>query len=248
MVGNWKMNPGSPEKAKEIFSGVSRKAVSFGKVCVVMCPPSVFLSLFKKPKAKNVFLGAQDVFWEQAGSHTGEIGPLQVKEAGGTYVILGHSERRALGETDTDVSKKVGASLRAGLSPIVCVGEKERDSSVSYFEFLKNQIKGSLAGLRSSDLESIIIAYEPVWAIGKSFKDAMKPSDVHEMSLFIKKVLSDLYTKEIGLVVPILYGGSVNFENGEAIFTGGQVQGFLVGRESLDPLNFIKLISVVNGL
>ncbi len=242
------MNPDTPGKAREIFSAVSRKVASYGTVEVVACPPAVFLSLFKKPKAKNLFLGSQDVFWGNSGSYTGQISPIQVKEAGGTHVILGHSERRALGESDTDVSRKILASLRAGLKPIVCVGEKERDSNAGYFEFLSNQVKSSLAGLRPNDVKSVIIAYEPVWAIGKSFKDAMKPADVYEMSLFIKKVLSDMYTKEIGIAVPVLYGGSVNFENAAGIFTGGKVDGFLVGRESLDPVNFIKLISAVNDL
>lgn len=248
VVANWKMNPETPAEAKEIFSAVSRRTKQFKNVEVVICPPTVYLSLFKKPSGKNLSLGVQDIFWEQSGSYTGEVNAKMVRELGASFAIVGHSERRALGETDAVASKKVLAATRGGLRAILCIGERERDSGGAYFEFLKNQIKNSLTGVRPNDLQRIIIAYEPVWAIGKSFKDAMKPSDVHEMSLFIKKVLSDMFGKDSALRVPVLYGGSVNFENAGPILTEGNVDGLLVGRQSIDARGFITLLKAVNAI
>lgn len=251
IVGNWKMNPETSARAREIFSTISRRAKKFKQLEVVICPPAVYLGLFKKSSAKtgkNFSLGVQDIFWERSGPYTGEISPAMALSLGASFAIVGHSERRARGETDLVVSKKALAAARAGLRAIVCVGERERDAGGAYFEFLKNQIKGSLAGARPRDLRRVLIAYEPLWAIGKSFKEAMKPADVYEMSLFIKKVLTDLFGKDAALAAPILYGGSVNFENAGLIVKEGEVEGLLVGRESLDPENFTKLLRTINGL
>ncbi len=248
IVGNWKMNPETPERAREIFRAVSRRAKKLKRVEVVVCPPAVYLSLFKKPLGKNFSLGVQDIFWERSGPYTGEISSAMVLALGASFAIIGHSERRALGETDAVVSKKVLAAARGGLRSILCIGEGERDSGGAYFEFLKNQIKASLLGARPTDLRKVLIAYEPLWAIGKSFQDAMKPSDVHEMTIFIKKTLTDLFGKDVAITVPILYGGSVNFENAGLIIKEGNVDGLLVGRESLDPENFTKLLRVINEI
>lgn len=248
IIANWKMNPRTAEEARKIFSATSRTAKKFKNAEVVVCPPVIFLSLFKKPAIKNLSLGVQDIFWEQSGAHTGEISVGMAMGLGATNSIIGHSERRVLGESDETVSKKVLSAVRAGARAVVCVGERERDSGGAYFEFLKNQIRASLAGLKQSDLQNVIIAYEPVWAIGKSFKDAMKPADVYETAIFIKKVLADIFGKPSALSVSILYGGSVNFENAEAIISEGEVDGLLVGRESLDTKNFAKLISVINEI
>ncbi|KKU25885.1 MAG: Triosephosphate isomerase [Candidatus Magasanikbacteria bacterium GW2011_GWA2_46_17] len=240
------MNPETAARAQEIFRAVSRRAKQFKTVDVVICPPIAYLSLFKKPSRKHFFLGVQDVFWERIGAYTGQISPVMALGLGASFAIVGHSERRAQGETDEVVSKKVFSAARSGLRVILCVGERERNSGGAYFEFLKNQIRASLAGARSSDLKKILIAYEPVWAIGRSFKEAMKPADVYEITLFIKKVLTDLFSKDAALSVPILYGGSVNFENAGPIIKEGNVDGLLVGRESLDPENFGKLLSTIN--
>ncbi|MDO8590463.1 MAG: triose-phosphate isomerase [bacterium] len=246
IVGNWKMNPATPERAREVFGAISRRAKKFKNVEVVICPPSLYLSLFRKPSGKNFSLGLQDVFWEQSGSYTGEISSNMAVGLGASFAIVGHSERRAQGETDEIVSKKVLAATRGGLMTILCIGERERDTNGAYFEFLRNQIRSSLLGVRLTSIRKVLIAYEPVWAIGKSFKDAMKPADIYEMTLFIKKVLSDLFGKEVALLVPILYGGSVNFENAGTIVKEGGINGLLVGRESLDPENFTKLLKVIN--
>lgn len=248
IVANWKMNPDSPEKAREIFAAAVRAARKLKHVSLVVCPPALYAGLFKKPSERNIFLGLQDVFWEKGGAHTGEVGAGMARAFGISYAIIGHSERRRLGETDEVVSKKVLAALQAGLRPIVCIGEAERDADGAYFNFLKNQIRGSLASVRPQQLKEVIIAYEPLWAIGKSFKDAMKPPAVHETAIFIRKVLADMFTVPAAAAVPVLYGGSVDAENAGPIVSEGRVDGLLVGRQSLDSENFPKLLSILNGL
>lgn len=240
------MNPDNPDSAQEIYRTLNRKIRDIKGVDVVICPPFAYLGLFKKSANKNVYLGVQDVSFEEKGSFTGEVGANMVSSMGEQYAIIGHSERRNKGETDAVVAKKVHNAVKSGLVAIVCVGEKERDASGAYFEFIKNQIRNSLAGFKPADLKSLVIAYEPVWAIGKSFKDAMKPSEIHEMSIFIKKVLADLFGKYSESPNPILYGGSVNYENAGQILKEGNVDGLLVGRESLDPENFAKLLKVAD--
>lgn len=248
IVGNWKMNPETPERAREIFRAVSRQAKKNKAVDVIICPPAAFLSLFKNPSVKNFSLGAQDVFWEKSGPFTGEVSPTMIAALGASFSIIGHSERRALGETDAEVARKVLVAIRSGLKVILCVGERERDAGGAYFEFIKNQIKNSLQGARPSDLKQLIVAYEPVWAIGKSFKDAMRPSEIHEMSLFIKKILSDMFGKDMALAVPIIYGGSAEAQNTRAILSEGQVDGLLVGHKSLVPEDFIEIIKIANAV
>lgn len=246
VVANWKMNPKTSLEARDLFKKVKLRAKVFSEIEVVICPPALYLPLFSKMTQKNFSLGVQNVFSEQSGSFTGEIGPGMAADAGASFVILGHSERRAMGETDQLVAKKVSASLSSGLLVVLCVGEKERDSSARFYEFLKNQIRTSLGAVKASDLKKIIIAYEPVWAIGKSFKDAMKPAELYEMTIFIKKVFADMFTADVAHSVRILYGGSVNFENAPQIIKEGGVQGLLVGRESLDAESFSKLLKAVH--
>jgi len=244
IVANWKMNPDTVEKAKEIFKETEKSVVGLRNAKVVVCPPFVYLSDLEKINNSKIVLGAQDMFWEEAGSFTGEISSKMLKGEG--YVILGHSERRELGETDEMVAKKISSAIKAGLCPILCVGEKERDTHGEYLHFLRAQIKNSLGKLPKKLLNKIIIAYEPVWAIGKGDEEAMKPADIHETTLFIKKVLADIYDQKVAVSVPILYGGSVSYNNAKDIITDGEVQGLLVGRESLNPKKFGELLKVVD--
>ena len=240
------MNPPTLNDAKEIFQALRRAAKKYNNVRLVVCPPAFYLGFLRKAAEKNLSLGVQNIFWEEGGSYTGELSSGMAQSLGASFAIIGHSERRALGESDNSVSRKAISAIRAGLSPIICVGETEHDSGGAYFEFLKNQIKNSLAKITRRYLSLVTLAYEPVWAIGKSFKDAMKPPEVYETSLFIRKILTDMYGKETALKVPILYGGSVNFENAGAIVSEGRVAGLLVGRESLNPKNFSLLLKAVN--
>ena len=245
IVGNWKMNPPTLAEARRIFGVVKRVAVKIRKAEVIICPPFIYLSALAKAvkNARNISLGVQDIFWETIGSYTGEISPVMSLNAGAKYVIIGHSERRILGETDSQVAKKTVLALKLGLRVIVCIGESFRDEKGEYLGFLKNQIKNSLQGVTGKFLENLIIAYEPIWAIGG--KEAMRPTQVEETGIFIRKILADLYDQESAMKAIILYGGSVDAKNAEAIVYQGNVQGLLIGRQSLDPESFQAILNVM---
>lgn len=246
VVGNWKMNPESAEKAKEIFRGIKSVAKDLKNIKVVICPPFVYLSDLEKINDGSITIGAQDVFWEKSGSFTGEISSGMLKKEGEGYVIVGHSERRELGETDEMVSKKIKTSSQAGLRVVLCIGEKVRDDHGEYLHFLRGQIISSLGKLQKRYLAKLVIAYEPVWAIGQA--EAMKTGDLHEMTIFIKKVLVEIYGQKDGISVSVLYGGSVNHNNALEIIKNGEVSGLLVGRESLNPKKFGELLKNVDLL
>lgn len=237
------MNPRTAKEAKEIFKQTRLIARNLKNTELVICPPFVYLSNLEKLVDNSVILGAQDMFWEAEGSFTGEISAPMLKKEGENYVILGHSERRELGETDEMVAKKVLSAMKSGLRAILCVGEKVRDNHGDYLHFLRNQIVNSLGKLPKKYLAKLIIAYEPVWAIGQA--EAMKPEDIHTMTIFIKKVLVEIFGQKTEINTPILYGGSVNHDNALEIVKNGEVAGLLVGRESLNSKKFGELLKAL---
>lgn len=248
IVGNWKMNPSNREDAKTLFSKTNLVASKSKKVTVVACPPYPFVSLFSTRNKPAVRLGAQDIFYEQEGSFTGEVSAKQLVSVGVEYVIIGHSERRAMGDTDEIIAKKLRVALEAGLKVVLCIGENGRDGHGHYLSFVKDQVLSIFKNISKKYISNVIIAYEPVWAVGKRYESALKPSDIHEMSLYIKKILSQIYDKDDAMKVPVLYGGSVNFENAEPILFDGEVSGLLIGRQSLDIEGLSKIISYANKL
>ena len=244
LVANWKLNPAKLSDAKKIFS-TALKRIPRG-VSLVICPPDVFLaSLIGTPHARSVSFGVQDVFSENSGAYTGQSSPLLAKNLGADFAIIGHSEKRTLGDTDEVVSKKVTAALKVGLRVILCIGEREHDSYGNYLPELQNQIEKSLAGISSQSLSSLVIAYEPLWAIGKGAGDAMTGSELHETVIFIRKVLHDRYGKK-ALATPVIYGGSVAPQNAARLLHEGQVAGLLVGHQSLRPEAFREIIQAVS--
>ncbi len=238
------MNPQTLEEAKRIATQVKKVAIKTKKIETVACPPFVYSNLIKVDDGFS--LGAQDVYFEQAGSFTGEVSAEMLKSIGAKYVIVGHAERRKMGDTDEVVAQKLNAAVGAGIQPILCVGEKERDQNGDYLGVLKNQIVTSLGKLARKDVKQLVVAYEPLWAIGAT--SAMTPADVHETALFIKKVLSDTYGQEYALQVKILYGGSVTFKNAKDIVALGQVDGLLVGRESVNPEGFNLILKEIDAI
>jgi triosephosphate isomerase len=246
IVANWKMNPDTYAKADKLFQESLQVSRVVKSVKVILCIPYTWLTDFSHKPTKVVSFGAQDASFDSNHSQTGEVSPAMLRNSGVDYVILGHSERRALGETDTLIAQKVLLALKTGLKVILCVGEKERDEHGEYLHFLRNQIFNSLNKLSKRFLKNLIIAYEPIWAIGKSEKEAMKPEDLHETSLFIKKVLAEIYGAQLAITIPILYGGSVNAQNAKALITSGEVAGLLVGHESLDAKKFGDLLLAVD--
>jgi len=250
IVANWKMNPQTIEEAKSIFTGTKKAASKLSKVETVVCPPFVFLSAFKST-ALVPKLGAQDAFWvnpqEGRGSYTGEISPDMLKMVGAKYVIIGHSERREnLGETNEMINKKIKAAFEAGLKVIFCVGEKERDAEHEYLRFIKTELEEGLRGIKKPNFKNLVIAYEPIWAIGKKGSEADTPENVLQMSIYIRRVIQPIVGKDLTHDMPILYGGSVDNKNAEGYLKHSGTQGLLVGRSSLSPKIFGEILKIAN--
>lgn len=243
VIGNWKMNPATLLKAQELFSGMKKalgKKESITQICIAAPFPYIAL-LEKRTQKSRIALGAQDVSHEEIGAYTGEVAVSMLKSIGVSYVIAGHSERRALGESDDRVAQKAVRILKSGLTAVVCVGEKIRDTEGDYFGIVESQLRAVLKSLPPSALGRFVIAYEPIWAIGTG-KHAT-PEDVQEMKLFIQKVLAQTIHRNAVSKVRILYGGSVTKDNAEALLNTGRVDGFLVGGASL---KIEELSSIVN--
>ena len=247
IIGNWKMNPLTLKEAEKLFVGISKSISRIKKTEVVICPPFLYFENLKK-LSKKISLGAQDAFYEDAGAYTGEISAEMLYNIGARYVILGHSERRALGETNSLVNKKIKASLAAGLRPILCVGERVRDESHGYFNLVKIQLEECLRGVSKDSISKIIIAYEPIWAISSTpdRKDAI-PSDSLEMAIFIRKILADKFGSQTQSV-RIIYGGSVDEKDALEFLKNGGVNGLLPGRASLDVKKFIEVVKICEAL
>lgn len=242
VIANWKMKPGSLTQAKKIFSATTSFMRSVRGVEVGVAPPFPFIQkLSSMYSGTTLSLGAQDLFWEKTGSYTGEVSASQIKSVGGRFAIVGHSERRALGETSKTVSKKIKTTLKEELVPILCVGETKRDSSGDYLSFLRKEIQASLENISSEELKNIVIAYEPIWAIGKSASFSMDKEELHATVIFIRKVLTSVYDRDSAKEVKILYGGSVEPSNAKDLYNG-MVDGFLVGHASLVPKDFEKIV------
>lgn len=243
VVANWKMSPASYGVAKKLFDDV-RKETRRASARIVICPPLLFArELMHSYSGSKISFGAQNVSEEEDGPFTGEMGARMLKEAGLSFVIVGHSERKAKGETDEMINKKILRTLAAGLSPVLCIGEKERDRTGRFLAVLSGQLSAALRGVEKKDVRKLIIAYEPVFAIGKGASDALPPREIEETAIFIRKRLVEAYGREVGLHVPVLYGGSVEPENGREIIEEGGVDGYLVGHASLSAHDFAALVS-----
>lgn len=248
IIGNWKMNPLNAKEAKKWFTDIAKKIRGIKKTEVVICAPFVYLANLKN-LSKKIHLGAQDCFTGDVGPFTGEVSPEMLYSLGVRYVILGHSERRALGETNELINKKIKGALNASLTPILCIGESMRDENHGYFEVVKKQIEECLKGIPKDSVSKIIIAYEPVWSISstKNRRDAT-PADSREMSVFIRKVLSDFSSPEIASRARIIYGGSANEKDAEDFLSNGGVVGLLPGKASLDPKKFFEMVKIAENI
>lgn len=245
VVGNWKMNPQSLEEAKRLATSVKRSMRGVKNTDVVLCPPFVYLSSLTPSVGNKFFLGAQNANYEALGSFTGEVSFTELSQFKVDYVILGHSERRKMGESDEQVNKKVRAVVGAKMTAIICVGESTRDANGDFYAFIKQQIISALKDVPKKSLEKIVIAYEPIWAIGAN--SPVDPRELHEMSIFIKKVLKDL-SGVSSENTKIIYGGDVDKVNADVLVRDGNVSGLLVGRESLRAKDFIEIIKIVDSL
>ena len=245
VIANWKMNIGSVVEAKKLVSGVKKKISKIKKTEVVFCTSFVYLSSLQTIASKNIKLGAQNTFTEDQGSYTGEVSSIQLKQFGLSYCIVGHSERRKMGETDDMINKKTISLLKSKISPVLCIGEVVHDEDGNYLDFIKKQLKSALSGIDGKKISNVVIAYEPVWAVGG--KVAMESRGIHEMSLYIKKCLRELFGNDADSVL-VLYGGTVNPENAKDIMENGFVDGLLVGRDSLSIDSFSNIIKEVDSV
>lgn len=248
VVANWKMNPESPREARELFAPIKRLASKLTHTQIVVCPPAIFLPvLISARPTSNIFFGGQDAFTEVVGAYTGQVSPAMLKKSGAEYVLIGHSERRAAGDTDEIINHKVKAALRAGLQVIVCVGERERLPDGSHLKIIESQLLAALQGVPKKVFGRVLIAYEPVWAIGAQATGVDTPAGFLEQAIFIRKIISTLFGYKLAMAVPVLYGGSVTPENAEGFLREGNAGGLLVGRASLRPDHFSAIISTAEA-
>lgn len=241
VVANWKAYVEDAEKAKRFFALAKRLAVKT-KVSIALAPPAPYVGLLAKNNRSKVAFAAQDISATLGGAHTGSATAQMYASLGVRYALIGHSERRAAGDTNALVAEKLAHALAHGMTPILCVGERARDSSAEYLQFIREELTSALATLSQKQRLSVVVAYEPVWAIGKTAKDAANPSDIQEMILFIRKVLSELMPGKASASIQVLYGGSVEPENIRAIAGGAGVDGFLVGHASVEEEMFSALV------
>jgi triosephosphate isomerase len=247
IIGNWKMNPKSLKEAEKLFTTIAKSITRIKKTEIVICPPFLYLEKLKK-FSRKISLGAQNAFWDDVGPFTGEISGDMLYGVGVKYVILGHSERRTLGESSAEVNKKIKSALSVGLRPILCVGENVRDESHSYFNLVKTQLEVCLAGISKNLVPKVIIAYEPVWALSTTpNRKNATPADSLEMVIFIRKILADKFNGEVANV-RIIYGGSANERDAEDFLRNGGVDGLLPGRASLDAKKFVEIIKIAENL
>jgi len=243
VAGNWKMFKTVPEAvalAKAIRDGMAKENATE----VVLCPPFVDLTAVAQVlKGSTIRLGAQNMFWEEKGAFTGEISAPMLKSAECDYVILGHSERRQyFTETDVTVNKKIQRALLVGLIPIVCVGETlDQRRANATEQVVGDQIQGCLAGIAAEAVRQLVIAYEPVWAIGTGVVAGTEQAQ--EVHYFIRRLLAKLYDEEVAAAVRIQYGGSMKPANAGQLLAQPDIDGGLIGGASLDASSFLQIIN-----
>jgi len=242
IAGNWKMFKDLDEV--EVFADeFIKKVADITERDMLICPPYVYIqTLAKAFEGTPVKVGSQNVFFEDQGAYTAEISAPMLASIGAHYAIIGHSERRQyFSETDETVNKRLFASLKAGLIPIVCVGEslEERDAGKT-FDVVGTQIRHGLSGLDAAQAKTLVIAYEPVWAIGTG--KTATPEMAQEVHTYIRSVITKLFGTERGESIRILYGGSVKSENVDALMEKPDIDGALVGGASLDAASFERII------
>ncbi len=250
VAGNWKMNLDYQEGISlfsEILNMVGDEAR--GNQQVIVCSPFIHLyNIAQQSKdSSNVFVGAQNIHQNDSGAYTGEISASQVKSTGASYVILGHSERRAyFGEDEKLLEVKLNQALKNGLNPIFCIGEtKDERESGEFWDILAKQLKETVFLLSNEDFAKVVLAYEPVWAIGTGL--TATPEQAQEVHAFIREEIAKNFNQEIADNTSILYGGSCNPKNAAELFSQADIDGGLIGGASLKSRDFLDIINVFNG-
>ncbi len=241
IVANWKAYVEDLAKAKKLFA-LAKRLARATEIDIVLAPPAPLLGALAARNRSKVAFAAQDVSLSTGGAHTGEATAQVYAAAGAAYAIIGHSERRAAGDTDSIVALKLAHAFAHGLTPILCIGERERDGEGRYLAFVREELTLALEPLTPKERAEVIIAYEPWWAIGKAADAAIAPNDLTEMTLYIRKVLAELLPGKSSRHSLVLYGGSVEPENIRVLAASSSIDGFLIGHASVDPRSFSLLI------
>lgn len=250
VAGNWKMNCG-PEETKKLLRGIRDSDITIpDDVDVLVCPPVISLTVASNElqEKDGITLGAQNVHSEDNGAYTGEVSTQMLNEVHCDYVILGHSERREyFGETDKTVNAKVKKSLSDDLRPVICVGESlEQRKAGDHQLIVRKQVEAALTGVEEDNAAELVIAYEPVWAIGTG--ETATPGQAQEMHKMIRDVLADLYSDDTADGIQILYGGSMKPHNAEELLSQTDVDGGLIGGASLKADSFTEIIQIAGEL
>ncbi|MDD7446813.1 MAG: triose-phosphate isomerase [Clostridiales bacterium] len=241
IAGNWKMNK-TPSEAKALVEALKPLVADAGCDVVVCVPALDFAAVKEAAEGSNIGVGVQNMHWKESGAYTGELSAAMIKEAGAQYVIIGHSERRQyFAETDETVNKKVLAAVAAGLIPIVCVGEKKEEREAGYTNPLVTyQTQIALTGLTAAQVENVVIAYEPVWAIGTGL--TATDEQANETIGVIREAVAAVYGKETAEKVRIQYGGSMKPSNAKGLMEQPEIDGGLIGGASLKAEDFAKVV------
>jgi len=241
IAANWKAYVEDLSKAKKLFA-LGKRLAHATDVTIVLAPPAPLLGALAARNKSAVAFAAQDVSSTTGGAQTGEITAQTYAVAGATYAIVGHSERRAAGDTDHIVAEKLAHGLAHGLTPILCVGEEVRDGEGRYLSLVREELTLAIEPLAPKERAKVIVAYEPIWAIGSTADAAINPNDLAEMVLYIRKVLAELLPGKSASRSLVLYGGSVEPGNARDLAAASGIDGFLVGHASVDPSSFSLLV------
>ncbi|MGR3218197.1 MAG: triose-phosphate isomerase [Candidatus Anammoxibacter sp.] len=248
IVGNWKMNL-SLKEAVLLADAIKTGTEKTSNIDVGICPPSIFLSeVHKAIKGSNIILGVQNIHDKENGAYTGEVAGLMAKDVGCTHAIIGHSERRhVFGETDCFINEKLKTCFSIRITPIFCVGEKldDRESGKTN-DVVECQLHNGLRGITAENAETLVIAYEPVWAIGTG--KTATPEQANEVHMFIRKCLSEKFGEKLGAEIVIQYGGSVKPDNVKELLLQKDIDGALVGGAGLDAASFLKMVEIADNL
>jgi triosephosphate isomerase (TIM) len=249
VIANWKMTPNTLIEARAKMAIIKRFSEKMKLTETVICPPSPFiapLSLMAGGTKGKIKIGSQDVSKFESGAHTGEVGVQMLKSAGVSYVIVGHSEKRAMGEDASIVAQKLQKALAGGMIGVVCIGEAERDNEAEYLSVIKGQLKEALVYMSRQQFANLVIAYEPLWAVNNSRNVAITPHEIHQIVILIRKYLKDNWGESIASIVKIVYGGSVTPDNAQDLVHNGEVDGLLIGRASWQPEDFKSICQPLN--
>jgi triosephosphate isomerase (TIM) len=245
IVANWKAYVEDAKRARELFATAKRLSKKT-KHEIVLAPAMPHLGLLAAGNKSKVAFAAQDVSATTGGAKTGEVPAETLANLGVAYTLIGHSERRAMGETDAMIAEKARHALAHDLIPILCVGERERDAEAKYLSEVRKQISSVFEVLSQKERMAVIVAYEPVWAIGKSAADALPSHELAEMILYIRKVIGDYLPGKAPSRTRIVYGGSIEPDNARELAGGSGIDGFLIGHASVDPVMFPGIIKALS--